>query len=223
MSDQISLVAQPREIIGKTVKNLRKDGLVPGVVYNHGKESTHVQVDYQELVKVLHSAGRHAPVALSIGDKKLTVLIRNATRDPKLHTITHVVFNSVRANQKVEAEIPVVARYDEGNETSPAERGGLIVLAQLNEVEVKAIPKDLPNEIFFNAEKLVAVGDQITVADLEVPAGVEIVADAEHVVATVFEPSALAAANDEAGGTAEEPAAVETVAESEATTSEDAK
>lgn len=222
MSDQISLVAQLRDIKGKTVKNLRKDGLVPAVVHNHGKESTHVQVDYQELVKVLRSAGRHAPVALTVGDKKLTVLVRSTTRDPKLHTFTHVVFNSVRANQKVEAEIPVVARYDEGNETSPAERIGLIVLSQLDEVEVKAFPKDLPNEIFFDAEKLVAVGDQITVADLDVPAGVEIVTDGEHVVATVFEPSALAAANDEAGGDAEAvaPATELTSEETDTTTKE---
>lgn len=219
MSDQILLDVQPREQLGKTVKNLRKDGIVPAVIHNHGKESTHVQAEYQLLAKTLRVAGRHTPISLTIDGRKHTVLVRSITRDPKLHTITHVVFNSVRANQKVTAEIPVVARYDEGNENSPAERAGLIVLAQLDEVEVKALPKDLPSEIFYDAEKLVAVGDQITVADLEMPEGVEVETDSEHVVATVFEPSALAAANDEAGGDSEAAAPAEEAA-TEATSAE---
>jgi hypothetical protein len=67
---------------------------------------------------------------------------------------------------------------------------------------VRAVSKDLPDELSYDGEKLVAVGDQITVADLQVPKGVEIEVEANHVLATVFEPSALAAANDDAGGDA---------------------
>ena len=83
------------------------------------------------------------------------------------------------------------------------------MLSQADEVGVKALPKNLPDELFYDAEKLVAVGDQVTVADLEVPEGVEVETEATHVIATVFEPSALAAANDEAGGDAEEAAPAE--------------
>ncbi|MGZ6005501.1 MAG: hypothetical protein ACXWLH_05135, partial [Candidatus Saccharimonadales bacterium] len=88
-------------------------------------------------------------------------------------------------------------------EASPAERTGLIVLTQLDAVQVKAIPTKLPDYIEYDAEKLVEIGDSVTVADLIVPEGVEIETEAEHSVATVYEPSALAAANDAAGGTAE--------------------
>jgi large subunit ribosomal protein L25 len=206
MSDTILLAAQPRETLGKAVKHLRKEGIVPAVIHDHGKESIHVQADFRDVTKVFHAAGRHHPVELSVGSKKYTTLIRSVSINPRLGSITHVVFNSVNANQKVEADVPVKARYDEENDASPAERAGLIVLAQLSEVQVKALPKNLPDELFYNAEKLVEVGDQLTVADLEVPEGVEVETDATHVIATVFEPSALAASNEDAAGEAEEAA-----------------
>ena len=89
------------------------------------------------------------------------------------------------------------------------------MLSQLEEVEVKALPKDLPDQLYYDAEKLVEVGDHVTVADLDVPAGVVVETEASHALATVFEPSALAAANDEAGGDAEEAAPAAEPAEGE--------
>lgn len=135
-------------------------------------------------------------------------LIKHATFDPKKHLLTHVVFNAVKANEKVTAEVPVHIKLSEDNEVTPAERAGLVVLNQLAVVEVEALPADLPNALEFDGEKLVAVGDQATVEDLIVPKGVTVKTEAEHPLATVFEPSALQAANDAAGGTAEEEAQV---------------
>jgi len=177
---------------------------VPAVIHDHGKDSAHVQAEYQAVYKVFVRAGKHAPVELKVGAKKYTALIKDVTFDPRLNSITHVVFNAIKANEKVEAEIPVHAAYPEGDSVSPAEKAGLIVLAQAETVEVKALPKDLPEVLTYDATKLAAVGDQVTVADLSIPAGVEVESEASHVLATVFEPSALAAANDEAGGDAEE-------------------
>lgn len=217
MSDTITLEVAARDTLGKAVKRLRKDGVVPAVIHDHGKDSVHVQVAYQHMVKVFHDAGRHHPVELKLdGGKKYTALIRAVSFDPRQNTITHVVFNAVSANQKVEADIPVAARYDEGNESSPAERSGLIVLSQLEEVKVKALPKDLPDQLFYDAEKLVEVGDSVSVADLDVPESVTVETDENHTLATVFEPSALAAANEAAAGDAEagDEAAVESEHES---------
>ncbi|HSX05351.1 MAG TPA: 50S ribosomal protein L25 [Candidatus Saccharimonadales bacterium] len=203
MSDQITLAVDTRETLGKGVKRLRKDGLVPGVIHDHGKASVHIQAEYQALHKVFTTAGKHHPVEISADGKKYTTIIKSVTFDPKYNALTHIVFGAIKANEKVDAEIPVHPAYDEGNDSSPAERTGLIVLAQTTHVNVKALPKDLPDALTYDAERLVAVGDQITVADLRVPAGVEIETEPEHVVATVFEPSALAAANDDAGGSAQ--------------------
>lgn len=213
MSDTITLDITSRDTLGKSVKRLRREGIVPAVIHDHGKQSLHIQADYQAIVKVYQTAGKNHPVELVLDGKKYTTLIRGASFDPRKNSVTHVVFNAVKANEKVEASVPIMPKFAEDNDATPAERSGLIVLTQLSEVEVKALPKDLPNELFYDAEKLVVVGDQITVADLQVPANVVVETDSEHVLATVFEPSALAAANDDAGGDAE--AGDESVVDSE--------
>lgn len=203
MADTLSLALEKREVTGKAVKRLRREGIVPAVIHDHGKASIVVSAQFLEISKAYQQAGKHHPLQLKAGGKTYTALIKKADFDPRTNFITHVVFNAVTANQKVDAEVPVHVKYDEDNDASPAERAGLIVLHQLDVVEVEAFPRNLPDAIHFDGEKLVAVGDQVTVADLIVPEGVEIKADPNHVVATVFEPSALAAANDAAGGDAE--------------------
>lgn len=204
--DVISLQVDSRETTGKAVKHLRKAGTVPAVIHDHGKPSINIQGDFVAMNKVWKQAGKHHPVSLKADGKAYTALIKSATFDPKKHLLTHIVFNAVSATEKVEAEIPVRARYDEGNESSPAERSGLLVLSQLDAVMVSAIASNLPDFLEYDAEKLVEVGDHVTVGDLIVPQGVEVKVEAEHALATVFEPSALAAANEAAGGDAPEDA-----------------
>lgn len=203
MSDQILLTVDTRDTLGKGVKRLRKDGIVPGVIHDHGKASVPIQAEYQALHTVYVTAGKHHPVEVTAGGKKYTTIVKGVTFDPIYNSITHIVFGAVKANEKVDAAVPVHPRYAEGHEASPAERAGLIVLAQADTIAVRALPKDLPDQLTYDAEKLVNVGDQVTVADLQVPKGVELDVEPEHVLATVFEPSALAAANDDAGGAAE--------------------
>jgi len=220
MADQITLSVETRETIGKGVKRLRASGIVPGVIHDHGRDSVHIQAEYQALYKAYQQAGRHHPVEVSAGGKKYTTIIKAVTFDPKYNALTHIVFGAIKANEKVDAEIPVHPRYDEGNDSSPAERAGLIVLAQATSVAVKALPKDLPDQLTYDAEKLVQIGDQVTVADLSIPSGVELETEPEHVLATVFEPSALAAANDDAGGDAAPEDAAVVDADNESTAEE---
>ena len=201
--DAISLNVESRSVTGKAVKHLRKDGITPAVIHDHGKPSLHVQGDSVAMLKVWRAAGKHHAIQIKSGVQNYTALIRDAAFDPKRHDLTHLVFNAVDVNQKVEAEIPVRPHYAEGNEASPAERSGLIVLAQLETVQVKSVASKLPDFLEYNAEKLVEVGDHVTVADIIIPEGVELITETEHALASVYEPSALAAANDAAGGTAE--------------------
>lgn len=201
--DTINLNLEPRQVLGKAVKHLRSVGIVPAVIHDHGKDSVHVQGNGVAMLKVWREAGKHHPVQLKAGDQSYVALIKDAEFDPKKHQLRHLVFNAVDKNQKVEAEIPIRPRYDEGNESSPAERNSLIVLTQLEAVQVRAIPTALPDFFEYNAEKLVEVGDHATVADLVVPEGVEILTESEHAIATVYEPSALQAANEAAAGEAE--------------------
>ncbi len=207
--EEIALELEQREVTGKAVKRLRAEGIVPAVIHDHGKESIIVMGPYLELVKAYRKAGKHHPVSLKAGKKQYMALIKSATFDPKKHLLSHIVFNAVKANEKVTTEIPVHIVFDEGNDATPAERAGLVVLHQLEAVEVEALPKDLPDVLTFNGEKLVEIGDQVTVADLVVPANVVVKTDPSHPIATAFEPSALQAANDAVGGTDDEAAEAE--------------
>lgn len=202
--DTISISLEPRGVTGKQVRQLRRSGIVPAVIHDHGKDSVIVQGDAVALNKVYQQAGKHHPVLVNAAGKKYTAMIKTAEFEPRKHQLTHVVFNAVAANQKVEAEVPIHPRYDEGNEASPAERNSLLVISNVDAVTVKALPSNLPDALYYDAEKLVEVGDHVTFADLIVPADVELeITDEHQAIATVYEPSAIAAANDAAGGDAE--------------------
>lgn len=200
--DTISLNVTKREVIGKQVRGLRRDGVIPAVIHDHGKPSIHVQVDFVAATKVYKLAGKHHPVQLTADGKKYTAMIKDADLDPQKQMLRHVVFNAVSATQTVDAEVPIHAQYADGNDSSPAERNSLLVIANLDVVAVKALANNLPDALYYDAEKLVEVGDHVTVSDLILPKGVEIELDGSQTIATVYEPSAIAAANDAAGGDA---------------------
>ena len=215
MGDKITLKIEAREVHGKKVAQLRKEGLTPAVVYGAGMEPISVQASEKELVKVVRAAGQHTPVQL-VGKKRRIAMIKDVDTDPVRHTIRHVAFHAVRADEPVEAEVPI-RLIGEGE--SIAERNGLVILQALEKLEVKALPMELPEALEISIVNLAEAGDRVTVGDLEVPEGVEIVdnddgrADEDEdeerptvkdlVIASVYEPSALQAANEAAAGDAE--------------------
>ena len=203
-SDQITLELSQREILGKKVKHLRSKGLVPAVIHNHGQDSLILQGSGKDMLKVYMEAGKHHPVVVNIGSKKFTTLIKDVEFEHRHQDLVHIVFNAVSADQKVEAEVPIHAKFSEGNEASPAERSGLMVLNNLETVMIAAFPQDIPDVVYYDAEKLINIGDHIRVSDLIIPKDVVLKTDLNSQVASVFEPSAVAAANDAVGGTDEE-------------------
>lgn len=209
MSEDISLKLEERTVIGKQVRQLRRDGLIPAVIHDHGKPSLHVMGSYPDVYKVYRQAGKHHTIKISVGGKEYTALIKTTAFEPRKHLLSHVVFGAVDANETVTAEIPIRLTDD-----IPAERASLLVIHQLESVEVESLPKDLPNEIVVDASSLVEVGDKLSVSDIIAPAGVVIITELEHAIATVYEPSAVQAANDALAGEAEEaaPEAAEGVA-----------
>jgi large subunit ribosomal protein L25 len=201
--DTMHLELEPRTVTGKAVKRLRQAGYVPAVIHDHGKESVVVQGPYLAMRQIYQKAGKHHPVSLKAGSHTYTALIKTVTFEPKKNQMTHIVFNAVKRNQKVETEVPVRPRYAEGNEASPAERAGLIVLTQLDSVKIRAVPDKIPDVLEYDGEVLVKEGDQVTVAQVVVPDGVEMLTEAEHPIATAETTASLQAANEGAGGAAE--------------------
>ncbi len=209
-SDEITLKLEKRDVIGKKLRVLREAGSIPVVVHNHGKESIHASGAHVPLEKVVAAAGRHHPIEIKIGNDDLLALIRDIDYDPRKNTIRHVVFQSIRRNRKTQAEIPIELVGD-----SPANQAGLMVLTQLDEVEVEALPTDLPDSIQVDATTLKEVGDTLTVADLQVPKRVTVLNDETQSIATVEMPKDQVAEADAAAEALAEDAETSGVPEEE--------
>lgn len=203
MGDKINLKLDTRVQQGKKAARLRKEGIVPGVVYGHGFDPMLVQSEYNVIEKVVRDAGKHTPVHITLDGKKKITLIKDIDRDPVKSRIRHVSFHAVKANEVVHAEVPI---HLIGEGESAAEKAGLIVLQAIETVEIKAKPADLPEALEVSIAKLASDDDKITLADITLPEGVEyadVEQDLDLVVANVYEPAALEAANEAAAGDAE--------------------
>lgn len=221
MGEKLTLALNERTVQGKKVKQLRKDGFVPAVVYGHGLDPLSVQVPAPIMLKIYRKAGTHAPIYLTIGTTKKIAMIKDVDFDPVKGTISHVSFHAVKSTDSVVAEIPI-RLVGEGE--SEAEKAGLIILQNLDKIEVKALPMDLPEAIEIDTTELKIAGEKLTLAAAKLPEGVEFVEhDSGHgdvdedektsvtslMVASVWEPAALAAANESAAGDAEDESEVE--------------
>ena len=176
-----------RQEVGKQARKLRQENLLPAVIYNHGK-STNLSADYRDFIKVWHKSGKHAPVELDISGKKQLAIIKEVDFEPVKHTIRHVVFGAIRQDEAVETEVSIKIIGE-----IPAEKSGLIIISQLESVNIKALPKNLPDELNVDGGKLVEIGDKITIEDIEIPHGVEVIADGTIPIAVVDQPRAMAA------------------------------
>jgi len=202
--NDISLKLDERTVTGKKVATLRRDGFVPSVVYGGKAAPLATQSQLVETTKVTHAAGKHTPVHLMIAGKKRLAIIKSIDMDPVRHKVRHVAFHAIKQNEKIVTEVPIVLT---GEGESAAEKAGLVVLQTLEKIEVRALPANLPEALEIAITELEQADDKITLADIKLPEGVEyadIEQDTSLVIANVYEPSALQAANEAAGGDAEE-------------------
>lgn len=202
MSD-ISLKLEQRTAEGKKLAALRKSGFVPSIVYGGKDKPFMSQSPAIDTVKVVKAAGKHSPVNIVVDGKKKLAIIKTIDVDPVKHSLRHLAFHTIKQNEVITTEVAIILT---GEGESPAERAGLVVLQALEKIEVKAKPADLPESLEVSITGLETTEDKITVGDIKLPDGVEF-ADQEQsmdqVIANVYEPSALQAANEAAGGTAE--------------------
>jgi large subunit ribosomal protein L25 len=177
------LKLQERTVVRKRLNGLREQGLVPAVIHNHGQESIHVMAPELELERIYQAAGGHHPLNLEVGDQQFLALIKDAHFNPVKRRLQHVVFQAIRRDEKVEAEVPIHLEGD-----VPAEKAGLQVLHHLDHVEIEALPANLPDALVADVSVLAEIGDKITVGDLKVPEGVTILTEPEQSIAAVVEP-----------------------------------
>jgi large subunit ribosomal protein L25 len=201
MGEKIILTVEERTVLGKKVKQLRKEGFVPAIVYGGEMESTAVMAPAVVAEKAWRDAGKHHVIELTLGGKTRLAMIKSADIEPVKRRLRHLSLHVVKQNEKVETEVPVRVR---GEGETPAEKAGFVVLKTIESVEVAALPNSLPDFMEVPGDKLTEPGHHLTVADIIPRDGVEVLSEPEQIVVTVYEPGALAAANDAAGGDATE-------------------
>ena len=183
--EALELKAEVRQTTGKHVAQLRRQGLVPAVVYGKGVEADLIQIEAKTLRKVLIQTGSHQLIALQIGNKKPRMtLARDIQIDAIKRHYLHVDFYAVNMSEKVTAEVPLIFV---GVSPAVKDLSGILVHG-LSEVEIECLPADLISAIEVNIESLAAFDDMIMVADLKAPSTITILSDPESMVAKVEPP-----------------------------------
>ena len=182
--EQIPLVAQKRTVLGRKVKTIRKEGFIPAHVYGKKIETIHVQVKGADFRKVFEQAGETGIVDLQIDGAKHPALIRNVQVHPVTDEPLHIDFYQVNLAEKVKVNVPVEVTGE-----APAEQKKIgLLLTPTSEIEVEALPADIPEIIEVDVSKLENIGDEIRVKDLPIDKSkIEVLADEDLVVAAIGE------------------------------------
>lgn len=197
---RLSLKVEERKTLGKKVKKLRREGLLPANIYGKDIKSQAVQVLQKDFDKVFKAAGETQVIDLAVDSTTYPVLVKNVQLEPRTDSFLHVDFYKVDLKQAIKTMVPVVAV---GEARAVLDKVGL-VLQTLSEVEIEALPTDIPEEIEVDITPLSQIDQQITVGELKVTTGVKILTDPSQVI---FKISELVTREAEEQAKAEEAAA----------------
>jgi large subunit ribosomal protein L25 len=213
----IQLSVKPRQVVGKKVAALRRQGVTPANVYGRNLESKAVEVETAVLTHLLRSAGRNVIIDLRIEDEKSPrpVMLRGLQRDPVTSRILHVDFYQVSLTQKMRSEVPLVLV---GKAPAVAELGG-ILLQNVDSIMVEALPGDIPVHVEVDVSMLARFDDAVHVRELPIDlTKVHVMTEPDVVVAKVAAPRLAAVEEEEAAAEV----AAEAVAEAPAAAEEEA-
>lgn len=211
-SQEISLVLENRETVGKGLNRLKAEGKVPGVIHRPGKDSLVVVGNFVDITKAYKQAGKHHVIAVTVGTDKMLTIVKEIDYEPTKNNIRHIVLGTVKQNEKITTEVPIELVGE-----APALKVALTLRQAMDTIEISALPKDLPDSIKVPVDALAEVGDKVTVADIKVPSGITLEADPEHPVVIVDAPHVQAEEPEESPAAAEAAAIVEMTSEEPAT------
>jgi large subunit ribosomal protein L25 len=210
MAQQVKLKAQKRTVIGRNaIKKIKREGLVPGVVYGSQAEPMALQVEARELTSVLaHASSEHVLVELEISDGSQSTnrlaLIQEVQHHPLKRELLHVDFLAVSTTEKITSEVPIEAA---GEPLGVRTFGGLLEYS-LRSLEVECFPQDLPDIVRIDVTNL-NIGESLHVRDIPLPSGVEALTDGDLTVVSVV----ASRVGEEVAEPAEAPATPEVITE----------
>ncbi len=185
MAEAEKISCQKRDIKTRGFLNeLKRSGLVPGTVYGKGIENQAISLASKQLSRIFQVHGSRGLFSLEIdGDSGLMVVVREVQRHPITGQLVHVDFWKVRLDEKINSTVGISIVGEE----EIMKKGG-ILQSGAKEIEVSSLPQDIPETLVYDIAAL-EIGDKVTVADLQVPADVEILTDLDTLVATVLAPT----------------------------------
>lgn len=179
----MELHAHTRTLFGKKTKKLRAKGLIPAELFGHKVENQHLELSETEFSRVYAHAGSHAIIDVIIDDgKKVPVLISDTAFDPFSHRYIFADLHAVSMKEKIKAKIPFIWKGD-----APATKQGFPLLKLVDEMEIEALPSNIPDSIEVSLGTLTSPGSAIHIKDLKLPKTVKIHTDPELVIAMIGE------------------------------------
>jgi large subunit ribosomal protein L25 len=180
----MDLAVKIREITGKKVHALRREGLIPAELYGRGLKNTHLAVPVKDFTKIFKEAGENTVVTLLVDKAKHPVLIYDVQKNFLTGDVDHVDFYQVEMDKKLKAKVPL----EFVGEAPAVREKGAVINKSMSEIEVEAFPQDLPHRLTVDISVLDDLNKTIYVRDLAVPRGVELLVDPETAIATATEP-----------------------------------
>ncbi len=175
------LTVEKRKVVGTKVKKLRIEGILPANIYGKDIKSLAVQVPFKEFEALYKEVGETGLIDVEVDGELRPVLIHNVQKDHITKIPLHADFFQVNLKEKVKTMVPLATV---GEPKAVADKLGLL-MQTLNEIEVEALPADLPEKIEVNVEHLAAIDEQMLVGDLKIPTGVTVLTDASQVVVKI--------------------------------------
>jgi large subunit ribosomal protein L25 len=179
--DKIVIEATRRTVTGKKVGALRRQGILPGVLYGHHIDPTPISMNLHDATKLLSNVSGTTLLTLHLDGREHSALVRERQRDFIKGTLLHVDFQAVSLTEKIRARVTIET---EGVAPAVKDLNGT-VYQSVNEIEVECLPQDLPSRIVVDVSSLANIGDSILIRDLPIPDNVEVLEDPDEVVVVI--------------------------------------
>jgi len=179
--EEVLINAEKRNVVGKQVKALRRQGILPGVIYGRHIEAFPIQMDAHDAALILDKLTASSLITIDVDGEKFNVLMRDRQRDVIFGDLLHVDFLVVSLTEKLRATIELKLV----GEAPVADNPEVVVTQVLNDIEIEAFPQDLPEVIEVDISKLETVDDEITVADLDLGENIAILTDPDETIVSV--------------------------------------
>lgn len=179
--EEVVFQAKKRDVVGKQVKVLRREGFLPGVLYGRNIGPIPISLDYREISKTLPHITSSQLLVIDIEGEKHYVLVKDKQLHPVKSTLLHVDFLAVSMSEKLRTDVSIELI---GESPAVKEYSAVLVSGQ-DTMEVECLPKDLPERIIVDISVLKEIGDSLYVKDINMPSGIDVLTDPDEMVVTV--------------------------------------